>query len=522
MYLEVKVNGALPELFEKSIAVVNRLSNRVSAAEFDIIAEDVWATPSLAIVPAPATGGVITPAIRDSIEINAVNGEDTDLSPSLAIMPVAVALGGRIAPIISCFFAGKVAKIEHRLIGVRKVFRCKGQDWNAELKRKLVNKSYRSKTEKYIIDDLFSTYWSDINTSTYVVDPGETITSIDFTRISLDDALEQLAENYNREWYIDTEKKLHYFTAGTDTAPFGLSDAPDMSTSFPYYNLVHNKDATKLCNRVTVMGGDSEIIKPVTAKYNDVSAPSFTSYLSEVTDDDEATHLPADAMPTDDYIYIRSDYPFSLIDILMGANKNSNAATLSAEYSKSGGSWGTLYTVDETGALFISGKVAFNIPSDWVEVTVDGENGYFVRLSVSEALSATVDIAEIRVNKVITKTVTDAASYSKYGEYFDGKVVDRNIDNEEWATLVGEAHLAQYADVKEFGSLDYNQEGAEVGQQIKIINSLRGIDAFYIVRAVTTKMAGGDTEDIHIEYGDYQPGLIDLLKAIKGQENREN
>lgn len=202
MIIQTKISGNIVKLFQEKFQVENRLSNKVSTAKFNLVAEETWATPALScgnnIV---AFGGYTRPHVKDEIQIN------------------------NIATIrwLDNFFGGYIATVGHKLIGIRRVYQCSAQDYNIVLHSILVTEDYSSKTEQEIIDDLFTTYWSDIDTTTYV-DGTEDIASINFTRLYLDEALNQLAKLNGKEWYIDYQKKLHYFTPATGTAPFELKD----------------------------------------------------------------------------------------------------------------------------------------------------------------------------------------------------------------------------------------------------------------------------------------------------------
>ncbi len=116
---------------------------------------------------------------------------------------------------------------------------------------------------------------------------------------------------------------------------------------------------------------------------------------------------------------------------------------------------------------------------------------------------------------------TDATSYALYGRYFEDKLVDKNINTVAWAELVGDAHLTEYAFAKVSGRLVCLQEGLVVGQKVKVINSLKQLNEYYTVQGITLSMVGGLTERIEVTYGDYKPGLIDMLLSLKKLDTKE-
>jgi len=245
----ITIKDADVDLFEHSLALDSRLGKRVSTAQFDIEGEERLATPSLAIANTPAIGGYTLPAVKDEVKI------DRGAAPfvNCAIAPI-VAMKGN-STYLDNFFGGYIASVEIGLTGVRRYYHCTAQDYNSLTTQILVTKSYAAKTAKQIIDDLFTAYLSEIDTSE-VEDSVATIT-IDWTRIFLDKALDELADIFEREWYIAYDKKLQFFTPVTTAAPFELSDSPALSTKIPYGNFRHAEDASRIINKVTVIGDTS-------------------------------------------------------------------------------------------------------------------------------------------------------------------------------------------------------------------------------------------------------------------------
>lgn len=370
MRIAAIIDDVITRLYESTFELNSRLSNRVSVAKFDVDGEEHWATSGLSCAPVIALGGFIQPQLKQEVKISRGIAPFENCASGRF-----VALGGK-AEWINHFFGGYIAKIEHDLVGIRNIYHCVAYDYNSFLHSKLVDKVYDNKTELQIIGDLFAIYWSDIDVGTYV-ESGEEGVTIEFPRIFLDEALEQLAEIHGREWYIDYEKKLHYFTPNITDAPFELSDSviSGLTTKIPYSNFHYEGDATRLVNRITVVG------------------------------------------------------------------------------------------LDDDGNL-------------------------------------------------IVVTRQSDASYARYQQWYDDKIVDKNINTEEWAQLVGDAVLAEKAFEKEFGRCTINQEGLIVGQKVKITNARRVISGHYLIQQLRLKLKGGLTEEVALEFGDYRQGLLDLLEDI--------
>jgi len=367
MRFEVRVNESIVKVEGNSLVLTSSMTNRASTATVDLEGEQYNETPSLAIALTPALDGNTRIKAQDEIKID--RGAAPFENCAVVLSP---AYQGR-STYLDHFFGGYVRIVERMNDGLKRIYRCYCQDYNGRCASILVNKSYTSKTEAYILNDLFSTYWSAIDAVTYV-DGTTTVASIDFTNIYLDEAITQLADLFSKQWRIDHEKKLHYFTPNTTDAPFTLSDAPTSSQLIGHAINQYQEDTSRLINRVLVTGN------------------------------------------------------------------------------------------------------------------------------------------------AVSVTRTNAASYAKYGAYFDGKISDLDIDTTAWAELAGDAELAKSANENIRGRATLGQEGLEVGQKVYISNRQHALAGYYLIQALTLSMVGGLQEEVGIEFGDYSRDLVKLLVAISKLE----
>jgi hypothetical protein len=367
MRFEVKINESIVNHIEKSLVLTSSMTNRVSTAVIDVEGEQFTITPSFAIALTPALGGNTRVFNEDEIKIE--RGTAPFENCAIALSP---AYQGN-STYLNHFFGGYVKIVEKITDALNRVYRCYCQDYNGRCASILVEKSYTGKTEAYMLNDLFSTYWTEIDAVTYV-DGTTTVASIDFTKIYLDEAITKLAALFTKQWRIDHEKKLHYFTPNTTDAPFTLSDAPTSSQLIGHIINLDREDAARLMNRCRVIGNGVEV------------------------------------------------------------------------------------------------------------------------------------------------TRTDSASYAKYGRYFDGKLVDNQIDTTAWANLAGDAELVKYANENIRGRATLGQEGLIVGQKVYISNRQHALADYYLIQAVMLRMIGGLQEEVVIEFGDYSRDLVKLLVAISKLE----
>jgi len=145
--------------------------------------------------------------------------------------------------------------------------------------------------------------------------------------------------------------------------------------------------------------------------YYDASAGTYTPYKTEATDRVSTTHVPLDAMPTTDYLYLGFAEPVLGIYIDVGDNVNSNDVELDVEYCSTAVAPGATIAftnvagdsdgTDSTGTLAQDGVYTWTLPTAWVRsqlgTSADPKYGkcYWIRFCPTGALSAIVDLNEI-------------------------------------------------------------------------------------------------------------------------------
>jgi len=111
-------------------------------------------------------------------------------------------------------------------------------------------------SDEDVIDDLFANYLATIDVVDHVVELDPSI-SILFNKMNLAEIMTAICQRTGGRWYVDNEKKLHYFDVETNEAGFDLSDTPNDVTSFGYYIKPMRRDnGTAITNEVMVVGAD--------------------------------------------------------------------------------------------------------------------------------------------------------------------------------------------------------------------------------------------------------------------------
>jgi hypothetical protein len=130
---------------------------------------------------------------------------------------------------------------------------------------------------------------------------------------------------------------------------------------------------------------------------------NWTNDSAAVIDNNAGTQSDLDALDTLanlDYFVIGGPVPFigAALD-LDAANVNANASTLTVEYWN-GSAWAAVANLTDgtvvvaTKTLSGDGQISWDLPATWTPSTINGIAAYWVRCSVSAALSANVDVEE--------------------------------------------------------------------------------------------------------------------------------
>ena len=299
------------------------------------------------------------------------------------------------------YFAGYIASLEIAIIGITKTYRCQCQDYTILLDSAIANEVYTSSTCAEIINSAFTAYLPEIDSATYV-ETGETVDRLVCNRWTLRELVNYLANLCGFDWYVDYNKKLHFFAKETNVAPFGLSDSPDNSATYPFLMRSYTKDATRIINLVLVRGG---------------------TRLSDDTD----FELPGDGQTKELWLPYKMFAPDGETNILVWKNTGSDASP----------TW-TAQTVGIDG--IDTGKDALH-----------NQNEKMLKFTTAPPnLKRSVKVHSKYEVPILART-RSFSSYTKYGRWFEGKVTDKDINSVALAKLRGKAVLAESAFAKEQG-----------------------------------------------------------------------
>lgn len=149
-------------------------------------------------------------------------------------------------------FAGSVQRVVQRVNEAQAaVFEAECADWQIDIDAKLINTTFTNQTELQILTAIVGTYASPGFTLN-AVDGANLVERIRFSNIPVSQAIEKLAKLFNKDWYIDSAKDIHYFSQEANVAPFSLADGNGYAIDG---TLEIREDASQIKNVVTVEGG---------------------------------------------------------------------------------------------------------------------------------------------------------------------------------------------------------------------------------------------------------------------------
>lgn len=324
-------------------------------------------------------------------------------------------------------FGGQIITIDETVEGKDiELIDCTAKDYTFDMDRSLVIGAWENTSVDDIIADINSDFLTGYDISE--VDCPFVIGYIAFNYEYPSKCLQQLAELTGYDWYVDYQKKIHFFSRETRVAPFNLTDT---SGNFLYNTLKINKDVKNLRNTVIVRGGE---------------------YQGSTTSETEE----ADG----DALIYKQGNRYSGVTVTV----NAVSQTVGIDNVDDPAGYDCLYNFTEK---FVRFKTATK-PAAGLLVVVGG-NPHI---------------------PVIVK-VRGQDSVAVYGER-EYKIIDTSIASKQGARDRAKAEIDAWAAEISEGSFDTYESGLDVGQQINVQSTIRGIDQDYIISKISTKLTNGN------------------------------
>jgi|CXWL01.1.fsa_nt_gi hypothetical protein len=169
-------------------------------------------------------------------------------------------------------FNGQLSRVRREQApGGKAVFyRCEAESWEQLATRRLLAKDYSGYTADAIVQDVVSTTLATEGIVARFIDAGPVVTKYPANWISAEAIFTELARLVGFSWYIDPDKRLHFFARETNPAPFTLTG------QFLEGSLRTSLDRSRYRNAQYVQGGNG-ISDAVTEQFSgDGKRTTFT------------------------------------------------------------------------------------------------------------------------------------------------------------------------------------------------------------------------------------------------------
>jgi hypothetical protein len=133
--------------------------------------------------------------------------------------------------------------------------------------------------------------------------------------------------------------------------------------------------------------------------------PDGTEAFTDKTRMYDGVHIDGDTitLTSDDYLAIGYSKPFNEITVDVGTTVNSNSATMTGYYFDGTGKYANVSASDGTASggatLAKDGDITFSLPEDWQQSTINSTEAYWIILTPSANLTASVHIRDITVTR---------------------------------------------------------------------------------------------------------------------------
>lgn len=189
-------------------------------------------------------------------------------------------------------FAGTIRTVSPERKRKDAVFlNCQCVDWSTLLDDGYIEQAtFTGKTDREIIQALIGMTQTGLTALTANIADTITIPFWEVKEKTLRQALDELVEFTGNEWRIDWDKNLKYFQPTTFPAPFGFSNLPNYTTTFPIdAKTSYRRDAVRLVNRCTVLGAVQPGGQRLKVTHDDLTSQSAYGVRPLTLVDDQIT-----------------------------------------------------------------------------------------------------------------------------------------------------------------------------------------------------------------------------------------
>lgn len=361
-------------------------------------------------------------------------------------------------------FGGIIIKIDHRATAYKTIYldvEC--EDYTRLLDRKLVADTYESMSVNDIIDSINTNYLSGFTLNN--VNCSKVLNYVGFNYLPVAQALTELADLVQYDWYIDYDKDIHFFSKTDKTAPI---DIQDDDGSYIFESLKIRRDNSQVRNVIFIRGGE---------------------YLGSTF----TTELEADGVRN---IY---DIPYKYKDL--SVTLTGQPLNVGLDYIDNEDSYDVLWNFQEKILRWRNERK----PNSGATIRVGGRPYLPVRVKVRD--------------KDSVDSISSAEGGSGEYEYL---VIDSSINSREGARERATAELNSYKNTLSEGEFKTYESGLSAGQRIRINSNAHGIDEYFIINKVVAKMWTQDAFIYDVSLVTTKTfGIIEYLQKLLTDETKK-
>jgi len=373
-------------------------------------------------------------------------------------------------------YGGVIIEISEMSKGLLREIEVGCKDYSHLLDRMLVVESYEAgrTTNLYagdIIKNIISRYASGFTTNN--VATGPKIESIKFNYTPVTKVIQEICDQVGYDWYVDENKDIHFFSEEQSIAPFELNDTDG---NFVWDSLTIKEDISQLRNAIYVRGGDYTV--------------TLTPQNGErYTADGQQRFFPL-------------------------ANAFTLDIDFKVEISTNGGqSWTDLN----------EGMYGKDDPNMY-DVLYDPNKKFIAFREDNKPASGTIVRVSGNFTLPIIVYVREESSIAQYGEY-QYREVDKSIKSIEEARQRARRILNDYAKNTSEAQFITYKNGLRVGQKIKVNSEIRGINKWFTINRIVTKVRNAETGEREYQVNmlaSETKGMIDVLTKLLVTDPNKN
>jgi len=363
-------------------------------------------------------------------------------------------------------FAGAIARIvQQAQQGPVIVYDCDLKDLSYFLDSKLVNVAYTGDTAHDIILDIVENFAGEGFTTDHIEDDAsDTIDSITFDNVAVSDAIQQIADLFGKDWYVDVDQDIHFFSKFSEVAPFSITDTNGKAD---FESIKITKDFTQIRNSILVEAG------------NELStAEEYDTFVGDGSQNNFA---------------LSRQYSDIAIT-LNGTPLSVGIANIDTFASKD-----VLYDFNLRAIYFNPAS-----PPDDGDIIVAGGKYYFP----------------------INVRFREGTSIALYGER-QFLIQDQSIASRADAISRAKAEVLAYARSANEGGFDTYESGLMAGQKITINSALRGINESFVIQRLTGRKHTPDkiawsAELVSVKTYELIDLLADIIRGRKAPSTQDS